>query len=270
MLPSISPQQLTQAALNQARDLGADIAGAVAWDRLMAGPSYAVQPFMPTWGGVGAGHPGRAPEPDLDFKPKSLVVVGVAHPGGRPELDWWQEHIPSRTLGNQALAKVTKGVARWLREEHGVAARDLAYHPERGGVFLKDAAVLAGLGVVGRSNLFMCPELGPRVRLRALAVGAELTPGEPLAWDPCLECEGPCRPACPQGAMAPNGRKWPPDAPSLLPGRDGAYAREACNRRMEADIGAGRMVVLPEREQPSKQVRYCRRCELACPVGRGA
>ncbi len=269
MPPADSPT-LSASLLDLARALGADLAGVAAWDRLRAGPSYAVQPFLPTWRGVGAGHPGRPDPPALPFAPASLVVVGVAHPGGRPELDWWQGHIPGRTLGNQKLAAITTGLASWLADRHGLAAQDLAYHLERGGVFLKDAAVLAGLGVVGRNNLFLCPGLGPRVRLRALAVETRLEPSEPLAWDPCQECDEPCRAVCPRQALGPKDRAWPEEAPRPLPGRDGAYAREYCNQQMEADIAAGRMVVPPGRSEPSKQVRYCRRCELACPVGRRA
>jgi len=269
-LSKLNPQELTQAVLARARDLGADLAGVAGWDRVRTGPSYAVQPFLRDWHGVGAGHPGRAPGPALSFAPASLVVVGLSHPEDKPKLDWWQSHIPSRTLGNVKLAAITTGLADWLSSEHGVAAVDLAYHVERGGVFLKDAAVLAGLGVVGRNNLFLCPEFGPRVRLRALAVEARLEPGEPLAWDPCVGCAASCHAVCPSQALASGGRVWPMGAPANLPGRDGSYERVRCNQQMEADIAAGREVTPPGRDKPCKQVRYCRRCELACPVGRRA
>ena len=142
----------------------------------------------------------------------------------------------------------------------------MAYYVEHGGVYLKDTATLAGLGVVGRNNLFLSRELGPRVRLRAVGVEADLEPGQPLAWDPCEECPAPCRKACPQGALDQDA-PWPQDAPGILPGRDGGYRREVCTRQMEADLAAGQEIAVPGRESPSKLVHYCRRCELACPAG---
>ena len=264
-----SPSQLTQAVLTQARDLGADIAGIVAMDRVLAGPSYAVQPFMPAWDGTYAGRKLAAkPRQGPSFMPASVVVIGLAHPPTKPELDWWQAHIPSRTQGNVKLAEITNGLARWLESKHGLAARDLHYYVEHGGVYLKDAATLAGLGVVGRNNLFLSWELGPRVRLRAVAVAEELTPGELLDWDPCADCSAPCRQACPQEALDGNRAGWPQGAPMTLPGRDGAYIREVCSRQMKVDFAEGREIAVPGRERPSKLVHYCRRCELACPVGR--
>jgi epoxyqueuosine reductase len=265
---STNAQELTRAALRQARSLGADLAGAADWRAVAAGPSQEIQPALAEWEGVGAGHPGRPPAPEHPGSPESLLVVGLAHPADRPELDWWRAHLPSRTQGNELLAEITAGLASWLQQEHGVKAWDLAYHVERGGVFLKDAAVLAGLGVVGRDNLFLCPEHGPRVRLRALAVEAPLAPGEPLDWDPCPGCDEPCRQACPQQAL--QGRALPPGAPApaRLPARDGAYERGLCNLQMEADIAQGRQVPRPGGGSPSKEVHYCRRCELACPAGR--
>ena len=79
-MPADDIQKLTDVALAQARALGADLAGAASWAEVMAGPSYAIQPLMPPWDGVGAGHPGRPPAPDGPAQPQSLVVVGVAIP----------------------------------------------------------------------------------------------------------------------------------------------------------------------------------------------
>ncbi|MCF8031794.1 MAG: hypothetical protein K9K66_00615 [Desulfarculaceae bacterium] len=264
-----TPSQLTQAVLNQARALGADIAGVAAGSQLLAGPSYAVQPFMPTWDGTYAGRKMTAKSREVPpATPASVVVIGLAHPPEQPELDWWRAHIPSRTMGNVKLAEITKALASWLESEHGLPARDLAYYVEHGGVFLKDAASLAGLGVVGRNNLFLSRELGPWVRLRGVGVEAKLEPGRPLAWDPCEECPAPCREACPQGALDGYDPPWPEGAPAPLPGRDGGYRREVCNQQMKADLAAGQEITVPGRDRPSKQVFYCRRCELACPVGR--
>jgi epoxyqueuosine reductase len=269
MQASINSHNLGQAILAKAGGLGADIAGVAAWEQVMAGPSLAIQAHLSSWQGVGAVRDSRQHTPCLTFSPSSLVVVGLAHPGSQPELDWWQTHIPGRTIGNAGLLDVTTGLTRWLDAKYGIAAADLAYHVEHGGVFLKDAAVLAGLGVVGRNNLLLCPELGPRVRLRALAVAAEINPSTPMTWDPCLVCPEPCRQACPQNAFSPSKRTIDGQTPEIhLPARDGAYQRNLCNQQMEADIAAGREFFPKGSATPAQQVRYCRRCERSCPVGR--
>ena len=156
----------------------------------------------------------------------------------------------------------------WLTAEHGIRAWDMPYFPGRGGVFLKDAAVLAGLGCVGRNNLFLAPEHGPRIRLRAMGMDLDLPSSGMIDFDPCLDCEAPCRKVCPQEALS---QTWPADQrpPFYLPARDGVYDRKLCNHQMEADIAAHRMVTPPGYEQPSKQVHYCRRCEIVCLAGRG-
>lgn len=257
----------SRSVLARSRALGADIVGVANWQKVMAGPSYAIQSHLPSWKGVGAVHSGWKQEPTLSFQPRSVIIVGVAHPENQPELDWWQNHLPGKTLGNKALIKITNGLASWLEQEHGVAAAPLAYHLERGGIFLKDAAVLAGLGVVGRNNLFLCPDFGPRVRLRALSVEIELEPSDPNEWDPCRQCPEPCRHTCPQKALDPPEQVIETPAVRYLPARNGAYQRLRCNRQMETDITNG-LEFSSEEGDRSKQVRYCRRCELVCPVGR--
>jgi epoxyqueuosine reductase len=39
--------------------------------------------------------------------------------------------------------------------------RPLPYKVEEGGMFLKDAATLAGLGIIGKNNLLITPEFEP-------------------------------------------------------------------------------------------------------------
>lgn len=261
-----TPQKIAEAAVGLAMALGADIAGIAAWADVMAGPSRQIQPCLRAYSGVGAvGGSSKEDKP----RPGSLLVVGVAHPAARPELDYWQEHLDRRTLGNDILARITGGAAQGIAAEHGVRAWDLAYHPGRGGVFLKDAAVLAGLGCVGKGNLFIAPEYGPRLRLRAMALEVALPSSGVMDFDPCQDCDAPCRKACPQEAMS---SPWLAgiEGPSHLPARDGSYDRLLCNRQMEADIAAGVAIALPGEGRTSKQVHYCRRCELACVAGRAS
>jgi epoxyqueuosine reductase len=136
---------------------------------------------------------------------------------------------------------------------------------EKGGIFLKDAAVLAGFGCIGKNNMVLTPSDGPRIRLRALFLEAEVPPTGPLDFDPCAECKVLCRRVCPENAMdekAPIFNKMEHSEP--FPARDGNYNREFCNRRMEKDVKES------QRNSYDNQniIKYCRKCEFICPVGK--
>jgi len=169
----------------------------------------------------------------------SLLVLALEHPESEPDLDWWGGE--GGTEGNRRLISISGQLQHFLAAELDIQAVPLPYHPWKGGVLLKDAAALAGLGCIGDNNLLITPHYGPRVRLRALLVALELN-CEPDPWSaPCATCPHPCWQACPQDAFA-----------------SGAYAQAPCARQMAAD----------EENAGTGRVSYCRACELACPVGR--
>ncbi len=68
----------------------------------------------------------------------------------------------------------------------------------------KTAAVLAGLGWIGKSGLFISNRFGPRVRLGTILTDAQL-PALPQAGDNCGNCVE-CVKACPAGAL--KGNSW--------------------------------------------------------------
>ena len=181
----------------------------------------------------------------------SVVVVALAHDENRLKLDWW-DNSRGHTPGNRLLIKVNRRLIKWFRKRFDAEARDLPYEGPGGGVFLKDAALLAGIGVMGRNNLVITPRYGPRVRLRALLVDHPLAPSAPLEdFTPCDGCPAPCRQACPQAAF---------------PG--GVYRRERCRLQMAENEAAKIVLRSPVVGMPTRyKVAYCRRCELACPVG---
>jgi epoxyqueuosine reductase len=197
-------------------------------------------------------------------------VLAVPHPSYEPELDWWIEGCHDGTPGNQMLISINDGLSRWLKEKKGVKTKKLPYYIEQGGVFLKDAAAMAGLGCIGKNNLFLTPDFGPEIRLRALFTYLELPSTGPLEFDPCKECEMPCRKVCPQDAFA--SKKYLQGQMGLadLPGRDGVYDRHLCNVQMEVDVAESERTAAEGGEKARRVVRYCRRCELVCPVGKRA
>ncbi len=260
----------SSAILKKACELGATLAGIARVETLKEAPSFTFAPQMPMAGqGVGTR------EADENLKPgevrwpenaRSIVVIAVAHPEDEPELDWWfgLKDPP----GNRVLAKVCRELCPWIEERFAIDTVHLPYHVEKGGTYLKDAAVQAGLGCIGRNNILITPEYGPRVRLRALTLDADLVPTGPSAFNPCAQCPGYCRQACPQHAFDEQLYDTETYGQEILPGRDGSFSRPLCNRQMEMNNDMAQEQTPEGFDAPVKIIKYCRRCELACPVGK--
>jgi len=257
--------QIEQTIVDTAVSIGATVAGIGDVGALRASPSHVICTQMGDYNGVGTTREGAVPDRELFDWPapaRSVLVIGLSHPKVRPELDWWDGR---GTLGNRALIDIVEKTRQWIEDDLNIATRKLAYHIEKGGVFLKDAAVLAGLGCIGRNNLLITPGYGPRIRLRALFLDAALAPTGPIAFDPCADCRVNCRKVCPEQAMEQKATVFSSlaDCPDL-PARDGAYDRHLCNIRMEKDIAESR----ESRSGKPAAVKYCRKCEFVCPVGK--
>ena len=163
----------------------------------------------------------------------------------RPRLDHWGGEGDTR--GNLLLIRIARSIAEQAETELGIRAVPLGYQPTETGTFLKDAAVLAGLGVIGKSNLLVTPAYGPRVRLKALALEVEMPPTEgPPDFAPCSSCAAPCLTVCPQGAFV-----------------SATYDRARCRIQMTIDESTP----LDPRDPEGYNISYCRLCEAACPVG---
>lgn len=207
--------------IEKARSSGASSAGITSIASLRNSPSYEVY--------------GRVEGPR---GAKSVVVLALVHKTAEPQLDWWDAEGDS--LGNRKLENIAKALRESLKEELNTTAHLLPYHVGKGGIFLKDAAALSGMGIIGMNNLLITPEFGPRVRLRALCLDVEVEPTGPSDFAPCETCDMPCRQACPQKAF-----------------KSGSYKRTLCNKQMKID----------EANRATTYIKYCRACELACPVG---
>ncbi len=118
----------------------------------------------------------------------------------------------------------------------------------RGRYSHKKAAVLAGLGTVGKSGLFLHWTHGPRVRLGTLFTDCPLAEANAAAQSLCGACTL-CVDACPAGAV--KGAGW-------LPGmdREELFDADACNHYMrEHFMHIGRGAV-------------CGICMRVCPMGK--
>ena len=104
----------------------------------------------------------------------------------------------------------------------------------------------------------------------------EVIPTGPIAFDPCGGCEEFCRRACPQNAYEEKVLSAVETGMVTLPGRDGCFSRAKCMIQMNQDVEDSRVDVndieqfavdIEDISHTKDLIRYCRRCELACPVG---
>lgn len=199
---------------------------------------------------------------------ESLMVFAVSHPEERPEIDWWYGEI--NPPGNKLLAQIAKKLRLYIQEKYPeISVFMKPYHVEKGGVYLKDAAVLAGLGCIGYNNLLVTKKYGPRVRLRAIGLSIKVKPTGPIAFNPCEKCDKPCIKACPQNAFSEV--IYTPDETglTLLPARDGNYYRKNCAIEMEINEKTAPLEDAPDYSQePIPVIRYCRACEFSCKIGK--
>jgi len=230
---SHNKSEMTAHIREKAIQLGASLSGVTSIHKLRNAPSYEVCKTVPL-------PPGAV----------SFLVLALTHEASEPELDWWG--VKGGSAGNRRLQDISEELRQWVKAEYGITATPLPYAPEKGGIFLKDAAALAGVGILGANNLFITSEYGPRVRLRAISFDAELEPTGPKAFSPCDSCDKPCMEACPQNAF-----------------EAGSYSRDHCQVQMSKDVS--NRLVLEQKEEDGNQsvrIKYCRACELACPVGK--
>jgi len=205
---------------------------------------------------------------------KSALVIAVFHPKEKPELDWWTGL--KGTTGNSELIRINKELAAWIEEKFKIKTYKLSYFIEKGGIYLKDAAILAGIGCLGKNNMLVTPEFGPKIRLRALFMEEELTPTGPIVFDPCSDCEEYCKKVCPQNAYDNIILSPPEVGQAKLPGRDGCFSRAKCMIQMdknceEAGVDIYKMqkpaIDIGDIEKTKHSIKYCRLCEFACPIG---
>jgi epoxyqueuosine reductase len=240
-----SKASLTTEVISQAESYDGIRAGIVRLEDVLKGPSYHATPEGPRI----TTQLDDGQIVDWPTEAQTVLLLGLNHPEKDPRLDYWEQ---GDTGGNRRLREISELLKQWLREKYDLAAQPLPYHVEKSGLFLKDAAVLSGIGIIGRNNLLLHPEWGPRIRLRSILLEGDLQTTEALkGFSPCESCEVFCQKACPINAF-PQGK----------------YSRPICRKQMNADVENK----VPDGEigENGKRnwvIKYCRACELSCPVG---
>jgi epoxyqueuosine reductase len=253
--------------IETAMENGATLAGIASMEAIKVSASHTIYIKMGDYAGIGTVKDDALQENQLFTWPdsvKSVLVIGLSHPEDEPELDWWDGR---GTPGNRILIDIIKRTSQQIENSLKVKTSKLHYYVEKGGIFLKDAAVLAGFGCIGKNNMLITPSNGPRIRLRALFLDAEIHPTGPIAFDPCADCKVYCRRVCPENAMDEKAAIFKSiEFSDRLPGRDGTYNRELCNVRMEKDVAESPK----NKDGKLSTIKYCRKCEIVCPAGKKA
>jgi epoxyqueuosine reductase len=262
-------EELKNQIIQKAKELGACAAGIADVEVLKKSPSHLIYDKIGNYKTVGNKEgqikPGKVAWPAAA---ESAIIVAVEHAEAKPEMDWWIEGYIGGTAGNRTLMDINDRFAIWLEKEQGIKTTKLPYHIEHGGILLKDTAVIAGLGCLGKNNLLVTPEFGPRVRLRAMLTEAALPSTDAIDFDPCKDCDMPCKQACPQAAFNTRIYSEKDFGIDQLPARDGVFSRPLCNRQMILDESGNERINIADQDIPRRMVKYCRLCEFSCPVGR--
>jgi len=116
------------------------------------------------------------------------------------------------------------------------------------GAHRKEAAVRAGLGVIGKHNLVIHPELGSWVAYQSIVTDAHLETDAPQATDVCNQCQL-CLQACPTGALY---------EPRLLD-----------PRRCVTYLLTSREIAPDRWPKIGSYILGCDACQEACPKNRG-
>jgi epoxyqueuosine reductase len=265
--------------IKMAREFGADLAGFVDIESLQRSPSHLMHSKLPLYilnsdnasadsNNAATSEENQSPGVKVTFprEAKTILIIAICHPEDNPTLDYWCNPFPGGTEGNLSLIRINNKIIKWLNDNENIIGVQIPYAIEQGGLYLKDAAVMAGLGVIGKNNLLITPQFGPRVRLRAMALPINLPATGPLDFDPCASCDVPCRIACPQSAFDEKVYSDKDYGQAELPSREGVYARTTC--KLEMDKNRDEADFIPtDRGKTMRVVAHCRACEFVCPVG---
>jgi epoxyqueuosine reductase QueG len=174
-----------------------------------------------------------------------------------PNIDYCNQYIDT----NRYLSSLMKEVAGELRT---LGIRSLPINPTPSEVDRADdydqtlrntfshkmVATRAGLGWIGKTDLFISKKFGPRLRLASVLVDYPLKPlNPPIDKSKCGKCNL-CVAACP--AKAANGKLW-----NIHIDRDEFYSAAKCKET------ANRLTL----EKIGRDMRLCGICVSVCPVG---
>lgn len=164
---------------------------------------------------------------------------------------------------NAILAQITGDICTDLRK-NGIPCMDVSptvimnseefkpyQHDLRYKFSHKMTATRAGLGWIGKTDLFVSKAFGPRLRLASILLGISIKdPGKPVSASRCGKCDV-CVTKCP--ALAANGKLW-----DINTDRDMFFDAQKCRDQ----CGKFGMDLF------QKDTRICGICVSVCPLGK--
>ena len=151
-----------------------------------------------------------------------------------PSFVYFQHYRTANALLDNIAFRLAREIEKAGYDALPVAASQslVKNNPYRGVLPHKTAAVLSGLGFVGKSGLFLSIDHGSKVRLATIITDMPLTSELPVIENGCGDCQI-CKNACPAGAIY--GEK---------PTTDGErnFDAEKCSKYMKEhfqDVGRG-------------------------------
>jgi epoxyqueuosine reductase len=193
---------------------------------------------------------------------RSLVIMGTPL---RDEAMNTSISIPGDKLYYNFYYEITEArawrVLRLLKEERGISG--VATHK----VPMKPAAMLAGLGFIGRNSLVITPDSGPHVRFVAMLLDEEIELDAPFTDDLCEQeprCkkEALCVKSCPYDAIAPGPARGVP------PGEKVSLANCVVFHVFDEEIADPWKKHI--RQVSGRGFMECTICSNACPYGKRA
>lgn len=183
---------------------------------------------------------GKSPVPALSTL-RYAISLGVKLSDGvlktiedTPSFVYFQHYRTANSLLDQIAFRLARKIEELGGESLPIAASQSLgkNNPYRGVYPHKTAAVLSGLGFVGKSGLFLSEKYGSKVRLATVLCSLPLAAELPVIENGCGECTV-CQKACPAGAIF-----------GEIPTTDGTrnFDAEKCSRYMKEhfqDVGRG-------------------------------
>ena len=215
---------------------------------------------------------------------KTLVILGIGYLDGV-----WA--APTRLAVENCrqidleLGRLAQKVGRFLEKRGSPSLPLAAYYPMEmtaetrglvGDISLKDAAAAAGMGEIGRNNLLLTPDFGPRVRLSSVLTRdlfeEAVMPTSPRRHIRCDDCSL-CMDHCPAGAI---GEKQF-DLKACLKTVASPYGLGELFRYISGMIGGKPDEIQKKLRDPAVWNFYqnfmvgayfnCLECQRICPVG---
>lgn len=233
-------------------------------------------------------HPPR-PATALMPTAQSVIVMAVAHSMGAvcaPHLKLWTRN---KMQTSRLLDSVSEKLSRLL-ERSGYLTLPVSadkpveihkIHPDTGKKFshtkvighlsLKHAAVSAGMGQIGRSNLLLTERFGPHQRLGGIITEAKLEHDSFRDLRLCIDSCNKCEAACPVGALSEGVYNVDPCFNFWTYGFDRLPPRKLREIpgyiKMIMQHGKRRDILIEYSQTMITDVDFCIECMKACPVG---